>query len=142
MNSPTHKANLLHQKYKEIGIAVVDGTLNGIKTTLVVQHFGTPLNGQVQSASTPSEDTQASALPELNSSTVLAGSSEKLISPLTISKVFSSLTFIILMIVLFIDGYLTIKNNTHRLTGSTAGHIGFLFLILLLTLYNQQGSIF
>lgn len=41
MNSPTHRDNLLNSKYKEIGIAVVDGTLNGQQTTLVVQMFGT-----------------------------------------------------------------------------------------------------
>ena len=41
MASPTHRDNLLNPKYKEIGIAVVDGTLNGQKTTLVVQMFGT-----------------------------------------------------------------------------------------------------
>lgn len=43
MNSPTHKENIINPKYKEIGIGVVNGTLGGIKTTLVVQHFGTPL---------------------------------------------------------------------------------------------------
>lgn len=40
MASPSHKENLLNPKYKEIGIAVVDGTLGGIETTLVVQLFG------------------------------------------------------------------------------------------------------
>lgn len=41
MNSPTHRENLLNSKYQDIGIAVVDGVLNGQKTTLVVQEFGT-----------------------------------------------------------------------------------------------------
>jgi hypothetical protein len=43
MNSPTHRANIVNQKYKEIGIAVIDGQLNGVETTLVVQFFGTPI---------------------------------------------------------------------------------------------------
>lgn len=43
MNSPTHRANIVNQKYKEIGIAVIDGQLNGVETTLVVQFFGTPM---------------------------------------------------------------------------------------------------
>lgn len=43
MNSPTHRANIINQKYKEIGIAVLDGQLNGVETTLVVQFFGTPM---------------------------------------------------------------------------------------------------
>ena len=40
MASSTHKANLIHPKYREIGVAVVDGKLNGVETTLVVQMFG------------------------------------------------------------------------------------------------------
>lgn len=41
MNSKTHKDNLLNPKYKDIGIAVLEGNLNGQKTTLIVQMFGT-----------------------------------------------------------------------------------------------------
>ncbi len=41
MNSPTHKDNLLNSKYEDIGIAVTEGVLNGQKTTLIVQMFGT-----------------------------------------------------------------------------------------------------
>lgn len=134
MNSPTHKENIMNSKYQEIGIAVVNGTLNGIKTTLVVQHFGTPLN--------------ASDLKNINNSeliiqnNVLSVTNEKLVSPLALSKILGSIIFIVLVVVLFIDGVITIKNNTHRLTGSTIGHIGFLVFILFLMIYNQQGSIF
>lgn len=42
MNSPTHRANIMNPRYEEIGIAVVDGLLNGVETTLVVQMFGAP----------------------------------------------------------------------------------------------------
>lgn len=43
MSSPTHKANIVNQKYQEIGIGVLNGELNGVETTLVVQFFGTPM---------------------------------------------------------------------------------------------------
>lgn len=43
MDSPTHKANIVNQRYTQIGVAVVNGTLNGTETTLVVQMFGSPL---------------------------------------------------------------------------------------------------
>ena len=43
MNSPTHKDNLLNSKYQDVGVAVVDGSLGGQETTLVVQMFGTRL---------------------------------------------------------------------------------------------------
>ena len=47
MNSPTHRANIMNPRYQEIGIAVVDGLLNGVETTLVVQMFGTPISDSV-----------------------------------------------------------------------------------------------
>lgn len=42
MASPTHKANIMSPKYREIGIAVIDGQFQGVETTLVVQMFGSP----------------------------------------------------------------------------------------------------
>jgi len=44
MNSPTHRDNLLNNRYEDIGVAVVDGKLDGRETTLVVQMFGTKLS--------------------------------------------------------------------------------------------------
>jgi uncharacterized protein YkwD len=44
MASPTHRDNLLSTKYREIGIAVVEGDLGGVDTTIIVQFFGTPLS--------------------------------------------------------------------------------------------------
>jgi len=42
MASPSHKENLLSPKYTEIGVAVVEGYLNGVEATIIVQLFGTP----------------------------------------------------------------------------------------------------
>lgn len=150
MASPTHKANIVHTRYQEIGVAVVNGTLGGIKTTLVVQHFGTPLvasvapknNNPKSSSDVVEPSTEVSNLPGLENSDILGNTSQPLISPLTLSKIFGSVIFIGLAIILLIDGFVTVKKNVHRLTGSTIGHIGFLLFIFLLMLYNQQGRIF
>lgn len=48
MASPTHRENIMSGNYKDIGIAVVEGTLLGKKTILVVQMFGN-LTGQTVS---------------------------------------------------------------------------------------------
>jgi uncharacterized protein YkwD len=47
MASPTHRENLLSTKYVDIGVSVVEGNLNGVDTTIIVQFFGTPL-GETQ----------------------------------------------------------------------------------------------
>jgi hypothetical protein len=41
MNSPLHKKNIMDPRFRDIGIAVEDGILDGNRTTLVVQMFGT-----------------------------------------------------------------------------------------------------
>ena len=40
MKSPSHKTNIVSGKYKDTGIAIVSGKMNGVETTLVVQMFG------------------------------------------------------------------------------------------------------
>lgn len=42
MNSPGHRANILNDKFTEIGIAIAEGMYQGKKTIFVVQLFGTP----------------------------------------------------------------------------------------------------
>lgn len=44
MDSPGHRANIMNGKYREIGIAVGKGTLEGQKVWLAVQIFGTSLS--------------------------------------------------------------------------------------------------
>ncbi len=47
MASITHKENMLSPRYTEIGVAVVEGDMNGVDTTIIVQLFGTQLNAAV-----------------------------------------------------------------------------------------------
>ena len=146
MNSPTHKANIINSKYQEIGIGVVNGTLGGIKTTLVVQHFATPvvsvLNKKEPQSSEEIVVNNSTVEAVQSQSNVLSQSQQSYISPLSINKIFGIGIFSLIIVVLFIDGYITLKKGVHRLTGSTVSHIGFLLVILLFILYQQQGVIF
>jgi len=42
MASPDHRENILRPQFTEIGVGVAQGEYEGIKTTFVVQEFGTP----------------------------------------------------------------------------------------------------
>jgi len=53
MGSPSHRDNILNQNYKDVGFAVVEGTLEGRDTTLVVAYYGTPVGGAVQGEAAP-----------------------------------------------------------------------------------------
>jgi uncharacterized protein YkwD len=44
MDSPGHRANILHTRFKEIGVAVGQGMFDGKKVWLAVQEFGAPLS--------------------------------------------------------------------------------------------------
>jgi uncharacterized protein YkwD len=43
MKSKTHRDNILSENYEEIGVAVIDGVIEGKDRKLAVQFFGTPL---------------------------------------------------------------------------------------------------
>jgi len=46
MNSPSHKENIINNKYQEIGIAVIEGMVDGKKIVIAVQYFGRTLKSQ------------------------------------------------------------------------------------------------
>ena len=46
MASPTHRANIVNDRYKDIGVAVIDCKLLGSDTALVVQMFGSQVTGE------------------------------------------------------------------------------------------------
>lgn len=44
MDSPGHRANILNNRYSEIGVGIIKGFYEGRNTWLAVQHFGLPLS--------------------------------------------------------------------------------------------------
>lgn len=76
--SPTHRANIMNARYQETGVAVVNGNLQGVDTTLVVQMFGAP---RVQAAQITTEAVEIQATPTPTSA-----------NPLELSAVESSVT--------------------------------------------------
>lgn len=53
MDSPTHRANILGTEYQDTGIAVVQGELQGVPTTLIVEMFGRPSDQPLLAAVSP-----------------------------------------------------------------------------------------
>jgi len=45
MASATHRENILNPNFREIGVAVIAGTYEGVETIIVAQEFGAPLEG-------------------------------------------------------------------------------------------------
>ena len=127
MKSSTHKANILKPEYTNIGLAIMNGRLQGNETTLVIQEFGSKVDNTLAAKST---------IPVVRSETVselppveVAGQKSSL-SPIKISKTFSLFIAEFLLVVLLIDGIYMWRAQTMRLSSHTLAHIIFLFSLI------------
>lgn len=66
MASPSHRANIVSNKYTEIGVGLATGTFEGVPTTFVVQLFGQPAaasEAAVEPTTTPALPPQVAVVP-------------------------------------------------------------------------------
>lgn len=166
MQSPTHRANILNSRYQDIGIAVIDGTLQGYETTLVVQMFGAPralaadTDNIPEAASTqqlsveeilPETSNQllvavepnTQAQPEVLSSILVPQGTlnlPPLLTPLQVTKaVFLGLIMMIVFTLIY-DSVVIGNRSVMRLVGKNLGHV-MLFLIVAFLLISFKGGI-
>jgi hypothetical protein len=158
--SPSHRGNLLSPKYKEVGIAVVEGNLAGVETTIIVQFFGTRFSETVPSvpiavaeiegvtktltpASSPAPQVLAPKLTEVPEIPVSAVSSRPkiLISPFATTRSVSLATIVTLLVVLVVDGLVVSRRKIARIGGRTFAHLAFLGMILAIVLIARAGEI-
>lgn len=153
MNSPSHRDNMLKPSYREIGFAIVNGTLQGEETTLVVQMFGAPASGTVSEApakqvappktvvavpeptaapvANPVEVTETAIVTETGP---VAGAStpftSSIITPrFDIVSLRQNVTLVfagILLGIFLVDTYVAFRRRTVRAVGSTVAHVLFL----------------
>jgi len=156
MDSPSHRENLLSPNYTEIGFAVVNGNLDGLETTLVVQLFGKPLQSN-QLAATPPEAAkteqvvtenvktpQLSIVPlELPSASQVLPSGEVLpaINVFNASKSITLALGAFLTLLFALDGYLAWRWRILRLSGNTVAHLAILILAVVGIWYTNVGVI-
>ena len=165
MNSPTHKENILNPHYREIGIGVVEGSLAGANTTVIVQFFGTSLSGNPSipiakakdaSVSSPSPRSlslnatpRPSATPILATPTptptpqaeIVSGVSKPISSPFAFTKNLSLGVVGLLLLVLSIDLAVVRRKRITRIGGRTLAHISYLGMILAVILILKAGQI-
>lgn len=168
MNSPTHKENILNPNYQEIGIGVVEGSLLGVDTTIIVQFFGTPLENAaanipqakaqdvasvatakssvaprptITPSPTPIPTPTAMPTPEPEQIANATGSSITFVSPFSSTKGISLLVTGLLLMLLSIDFIVVKRNKIIRTGGRTLAHIAFLGMILAVILILKAGQI-
>ncbi|KKQ09589.1 hypothetical protein A2858_03420 [Candidatus Daviesbacteria bacterium RIFCSPHIGHO2_01_FULL_36_37] len=138
MASQSHRDNILNKNYKEIGIAVVNGVLDGVETTLVVQEFGTPVEAIAQ-APTPATPQVAGVptaenVPQVSLSinpiqreVAVAGQRQiqtnALVDPYQTLKIFGFSILGFLMFLLIVDLYVIKRRGILRLSSHHLPHM-------------------
>lgn len=163
MASPTHKENILNPNYKEIGIGVVEGSLSGTDTTIIVQFFGTSLDsttanipvakaqgvttktsakpGPIKPTPTPIPTPVPTPTASPEQVSMATGSSVAFVSPFTSTKGISLFVLGVLIMVLSIDLIVVKRNKIVRAGGKNLAHIAFLGMILAVILILKAGQI-
>lgn len=153
MNSPSHKENILNPHYKEVGIGVVQGSLGGSDTTIIVQFFGAPLGGVPSIPVAKAEDLSipvpspgalviTTPIPTpIPAPTAVAVISQPKVSPFQSTKSVSLGLVGILLLVLSIDLMVVRRKRIARIGGRTLAHIAYLSMILAVILLLKAGQI-
>jgi hypothetical protein len=138
MASPSHRANIVKPTYEEIGFAVVNGTLNGEETTLVVQMFGASPGAPV-AAKPPAEPLRPVILPEVAAQKVSAAEStyqdvtkQPIFNIPTVSRDIVFAFMGIMMGVLLVDALVAGRKHVFRIAGHNIAHIMFLTAMFIL----------
>lgn len=166
MNSPTHRDNILSNRYDEIGVVVVNGILQGQETTLVIQMFG---KSGTTIASISNNAAQAITVPEIKvaetkpagenvgsrqtaaaaglTPAVLSQPQEEytqnypLFSVYSLTKSLNIALAVLVIIVLTIDSLLVWKKKKVRISGKSFVHLSLFALIALLIFLSGNGQI-
>lgn len=156
MDSPSHRQNVLNGNYRDIGVAVVNGTLNGYETTLVVQMFGqkvTTLAALPTSSTlipTPALEVKpklAPATPPAAATTgaaggwVLSAPSRPEIDVFALTRGVSLSLGVLVMGFFLADAYTAKRRGLVRITGHTLAHLTILLFLLGMTYFIKPGAI-
>lgn len=164
MASPSHRENMLSPNYREIGVAVVNGTLTGSETTLVVQFFGTSVTDTIPVTQVSAAEVKPSpsplalgavnpspspvALAQVVPSSAPVGQTltsqpgtPAFVSPFDLTKSISLTVVVLLIAVMVVDYVIISKKRIRRVGGRPFAHIAFLGMIAAIIIIAKVGRI-
>jgi len=167
MESPSHRENMLSDKYNDIGFAIVEGKLEGEETVLVVEMFGaaSPVVAQDTTkqlaVETGQEPVQEIAIPPnaqdlqpvasekslpLNEQTVKSEKNGGIISKPIIDSQLTSRTITLSLLLFFIvalviDLVVIERKQIPRIVGHNLDHIMLIIFFVLFVIVLKTGAI-
>lgn len=149
MNSLAHKENMINSKYQDIGMAVVEGVLNGQKTTLVVQMFGTTKAGLTAAPEVSVNGKNIPIPKEKYSNPILIAPQAQinpsvlsaLVDPYQVSKIFGLGIIFLMGFLIFMDFMILRRRGVFRLTSHQLAHFSLLSVTAAAILTGSSGNI-
>lgn len=141
MNSKTHRENLLNGRYKDIGLAVVNGKYGDYETTLVVQMFGTKPSGTA-SVEPESPSPAVEVVPKTEFQSV-AGENVTIpnMNVFDLTKMLLLGLGLFLIAVLMIDAFVVYRKQAIRISGHNMAHFLLLLATVVILILVKRGAI-
>ena len=155
MNSPTHRDNILSDKYRDVGFAIVPGTLNGEETVLVVEMFGSRSSPTLAEVSQESETSQAvqEVIPSVTVSPPLVAAAANVNTPVQIasssplidakvtSRAASTVGLSFLAFAFVMDIIIVERKKIPRIVGHNLDHLMLILLFMLFIVLVGSGVV-
>ncbi len=114
----------------------MDGYINGVETTIVVQMFGVSQKSVAQVGSARITNPVTTALASENKIYPSVG-----LTPLQVSRSWTLAFFIVIVFALALDWMFIWRNNIIRISGKTWAHLTFFLSLLAIILIIRQGVV-
>lgn len=156
MNSPTHRDNILSDKYRDVGFAIIPGTLSGEETVLVVEMFGARQSQTLAAATKIAAEASASQSPEIvtkissiptptpispREASAAAVTTHPKIDASVTSSAASTVGLSFLAFAFIMDLLIVERKKIPRIVGHNLDHVILILLFLLFILLRNSGVI-
>lgn len=142
--SPGHRENILSNKYKDVGFAILEGKLQGEDTILIVELFGSQSNMAIEENANRKAEISVSApsVPVLGKNINSDKVSIPLIDLAKSSKTLIVSILLVLLATLTVDFIIVERKKIPRLVGHNLDHIMLIGLFILFIFLRKTGIIF
>lgn len=146
MASPTHKDNILSPNYKEVGFAISEGRLQGEDTVLIVQEFGTRIDGSESDYVPPgvpeiAPDVRGMYETELPQAPIHTIEKKPLIDITVIAKGVTFILLASLLVALVLDFIIIERKKIPRVVGNNLDHIMLVTIFIAFLFMARIGHI-
>lgn len=151
MKSPTHRDNMLSDKFNEVGFAIVKGRLKGEDTILIVEMFGSQnlqsYNAKSQVDNNPISQTEQNVMGKAEEGKISSYLpknnifSQPVIDISIPSKTVPFIVLFVLLVALTIDLVVIERKKIPRLVGHNIDHIILITIFILYLLFAGTGGI-